>query len=158
MPGSARRTEPEKWERVKRRVTEGHRGGGRGQRSARKAQLAVQEYRKAGGGYLGPRRVREEVSEAERARSTATKRKDTAAGRQFSRQPAGVARRAAKARGTGKQAAGGRGMRGARGAGSGTARLGEARRATAKPARRPAISAGQGSGAHVRGSTGGDRR
>ncbi len=47
------RTKPELWERVKREVTAGSKGGKRGQWSARKAQLAVQKYKQRGGGYCG---------------------------------------------------------------------------------------------------------
>ncbi|MDX1541645.1 MAG: DUF5872 domain-containing protein, partial [Geminicoccaceae bacterium] len=49
----AKRTDPELWERVKDEVTEGDKGGRPGQWSARKAQFAVQEYKKRGGGYEG---------------------------------------------------------------------------------------------------------
>jgi len=47
------RTDPELWERIKREVTAGDKGGDPGQWSARKAQLAVLKYKKAGGGYKG---------------------------------------------------------------------------------------------------------
>ncbi|MBV9813029.1 MAG: hypothetical protein JO326_09755 [Acetobacteraceae bacterium] len=53
MAATADRTDPALWEKVKARVTRGDKGGGKGQWSARKAQLAVQEYKKAGGGYKG---------------------------------------------------------------------------------------------------------
>jgi hypothetical protein len=53
MAGAARRTDPELWERVKQKVTAGEKGGRPGQWSARKAQLAVADYKKAGGGYIG---------------------------------------------------------------------------------------------------------
>ena len=39
--------------RAKARVTAGAKGGKKGEWSARKAQLAVAEYKKAGGGYVG---------------------------------------------------------------------------------------------------------
>jgi hypothetical protein len=52
---SAKRTDPELWERVKAEVTRGTRGGRRGQWSARKAQLAVKLYKERGGGYVGPK-------------------------------------------------------------------------------------------------------
>jgi hypothetical protein len=55
MASTARRTDPELWEQVKRRVTRGDKGGAPGTWSARKAQLAVAEYKKAGGGYVGPK-------------------------------------------------------------------------------------------------------
>ncbi len=47
------RTDPELWETVKDRVTKGDKGGKAGEWSARKAQLAVSEYKKEGGGYRG---------------------------------------------------------------------------------------------------------
>ena len=45
------RTNPKLWESVKKKVTRGSKGGKPGQWSARKAQLAVAEYKKKGGGY-----------------------------------------------------------------------------------------------------------
>ena len=53
MAGTARRTNPELWETVKAEVTAGEKGGHAGQWSARKAQFAVQEYKRRGGGYEG---------------------------------------------------------------------------------------------------------
>jgi hypothetical protein len=50
-----RRTDPTLWERVKAEVTASDKGGRPGQWSARKAQRAVQLYKKRGGGYLGPK-------------------------------------------------------------------------------------------------------
>jgi hypothetical protein len=47
------RTNPELWERVKRTVTQGSKGGLPGQWSARKAQLSVKLYKDKGGKYLG---------------------------------------------------------------------------------------------------------
>ncbi|UWQ22174.1 Rho termination factor N-terminal domain-containing protein [Jannaschia sp. W003] len=47
----AKRTDPELWETVKREITESDKGGDPGQWSARKAQMAVQEYKRRGGGY-----------------------------------------------------------------------------------------------------------
>ena len=47
----AKKTDPELWEKVKEEVTAGDKGGAPGQWSARKAQMAVQEYKKRGGGY-----------------------------------------------------------------------------------------------------------
>lgn len=51
MSGEAKRTDPELWERVKDEVTKGDKGGEPGQWSARKAQMAVQAYKRRGGGY-----------------------------------------------------------------------------------------------------------
>jgi hypothetical protein len=53
MSKTAQRTDPKLWDKVKSEITNGRRGGEAGQWSARKAQLAVQEYKKRGGGYLG---------------------------------------------------------------------------------------------------------
>jgi hypothetical protein len=54
----AKRTDPQLWERVKRQITDSGKGGQPGQWSARKAQMAVQEYKRRGGGYAesGPKR------------------------------------------------------------------------------------------------------
>jgi len=52
-PARAKKTDPALWDKVKDRVTRGDKGGEAGQWSARKAQLAVSEYKKAGGGYEG---------------------------------------------------------------------------------------------------------
>ena len=48
---SATKTDPELWESVKDEITTGDKGGEPGQWSARKAQMAVSEYKKRGGGY-----------------------------------------------------------------------------------------------------------
>jgi hypothetical protein len=53
MSATAERSDPKLWEQVKKRVTAGDKGGHKGEWSARKAQLAVSEYKKAGGGYKG---------------------------------------------------------------------------------------------------------
>lgn len=137
MAGTAEKTDPKLWDRVKKRVTASDKGGRKGQWSARKAQLASAEYKKEGGGYKGrktadnhlsqwskeewgtksgrasrstgerylPRRAREKLSDEEYGRSTAAKRRDTAKGKQFSRQPTEVARKTAGARKTGAAAA-----------------------------------------------------
>jgi hypothetical protein len=55
MSETAEKTDPALWERVKDEVTAGAKGGKKGQWSARKAQLAVAEYKKRGGGYEGAR-------------------------------------------------------------------------------------------------------
>lgn len=49
--GGATRNDPGLWEEVKEEITNGARGGRPGQWSARKAQMAVQEYKRRGGGY-----------------------------------------------------------------------------------------------------------
>ena len=46
---------PALWKRIVARVKASSKGGDSGQWSGRKAQLAVSEYKKAGGGYSGPK-------------------------------------------------------------------------------------------------------
>ncbi len=53
MAAIAEKTNPKLWDKVKSNVTDGEKGGKPGQWSARKAQLATQEYKKAGGQYKG---------------------------------------------------------------------------------------------------------
>jgi hypothetical protein len=53
MAATAKKTNPALWNKVKTEVMQGDRGGKPGQWSARKAQRAVQEYKKQGGGYQG---------------------------------------------------------------------------------------------------------
>lgn len=53
MSDTAKKTDPGLWEKVKADVTAGAKGGKKGQWSARKAQMAVAEYKKRGGGYEG---------------------------------------------------------------------------------------------------------
>jgi hypothetical protein len=53
MSSTAKKTDPQLWERVKKEVTASDKGGEPGQWSARKAQYAVQQYKKRGGGYEG---------------------------------------------------------------------------------------------------------
>ena len=53
MSEVAEKTDPKLWEKVKTSVTKGAKGGKPGQWSARKAQLAVGEYKAEGGGYKG---------------------------------------------------------------------------------------------------------
>lgn len=128
MSTTARRDDPKLWEKVKAAVTAGDKGGHAGEWSARKAQLAVSEYKKAGGGYVGrkrddnslhqwteeewgtksgaksgktgerylPKKAREALSDADYARTTAKKRRDTKKGKQFSAQPEDIAAKTAK--------------------------------------------------------------
>jgi hypothetical protein len=49
------RTDEGKWKRVVASVKASSKGGAPGQWSARKAQLATQKYKAAGGGYSGPK-------------------------------------------------------------------------------------------------------
>ena len=53
MAATAEKTDPKLWDKVKQSVTKGDKGGKPGQWSARKAQLPVQDYKSAGGGYKG---------------------------------------------------------------------------------------------------------
>lgn len=53
MSATAKKSDPALWEKVKEEVTAGDKGGKPGQWSARKAQMAVQEYKHEGGGYQG---------------------------------------------------------------------------------------------------------
>jgi hypothetical protein len=52
---SAEKTDPSKWKAIVSRVKSGTKGGDPGEWSARKAQLATQQYKKSGGGYKGPK-------------------------------------------------------------------------------------------------------
>lgn len=53
MSDTADRTDPALWEQVKQEVTAGAKGGAAGEWSARKAQLAVAQYKQRGGDYRG---------------------------------------------------------------------------------------------------------
>jgi hypothetical protein len=53
MTETAEKTDPALWNKVKEKVTKGAKGGRPGQWSARKAQLAVGEYKAGGGRYRG---------------------------------------------------------------------------------------------------------
>jgi hypothetical protein len=53
MAGTAKKTDPTLWEKVKAELTAGDKGGKPGQWSARKAQMAVSAYKARGGGYEG---------------------------------------------------------------------------------------------------------
>jgi len=48
---TAKKTHTDLWEQVKQEVIDSDKGGAPGQWSARKAQMAVQEYKKRGGGF-----------------------------------------------------------------------------------------------------------
>ena len=131
MSKTAKKTDPKLWEKVKDEITKGDKGGKPGQWSARKAQMASQEYQKRGGGYEGdgpdddnslkewteedwgtksgkrsedtgerylPKEARENLSDEEYRRTTAKKREDTEKGKQFSKQPGGIAEKSKKYR------------------------------------------------------------
>jgi len=116
---AAQREDPELWDRVKRRVKAGSKGGRRKQWSARKAQLAVREYKAEGGSYKAarknpsnsltqwtqqdwgyvekrderkprsqrgrylPKKVREQLTAAEKRHTDAVKRRASAERRQY---------------------------------------------------------------------------
>ena len=63
MTETAEKNDPKLWEKVKEQVTQGAKGGKSGQWSARKAQLAVHEYKKAGGGYAGEKSADNHLAE-----------------------------------------------------------------------------------------------
>ena len=56
------RTNNPKWKRIVASVKAGSKGGPAGKWSARKAQLAVQRYKKSGGGYKGKITGKESLS------------------------------------------------------------------------------------------------
>ena len=49
----AKKSNPRLWESVKKKIKSGSKGGPSGKWSARKSQLAVAEYKKRGGKYIG---------------------------------------------------------------------------------------------------------
>ena len=63
MAGTAKKTDPKLWDKVKTEVTEGDKGGKSDQWSARKAQLATGEYKKRGGGYEGGKKPDNHLSQ-----------------------------------------------------------------------------------------------
>lgn len=63
MAATAEKTDPKLWETIKAKVTAGDKGGEAGQWSARKAQLAVHEYKAAGGGYKGKKAADNHLAE-----------------------------------------------------------------------------------------------
>ena len=127
MATTANKTDPKLWDEIKQKVTAQDKGGKGGHWSARKAQIAVQAYKQAGGGYAGdkpadnhlaewtrqdwgtksgaasgetgerylPKHAREQLSDSDYQRTSDKKRADTAAGHQFSAQPADIARKTA---------------------------------------------------------------
>lgn len=52
----AKKKNPGLWKKIVARVKAGSKGGDAGEWSARKAQLAVQQYKKSGGSYVGPKK------------------------------------------------------------------------------------------------------
>lgn len=63
MSKTAEKTDPKLWDRVKNEVQREDKGGKPGQWSARKAQLAVHDYKAAGGGYQGKKSADNHLSQ-----------------------------------------------------------------------------------------------
>jgi hypothetical protein len=66
MATVSKKSDPDLWEKVKSEVTAGDKGGAPGQWSARKAQFAVQEYKRRGGGYVGGKSADNHLAQWER--------------------------------------------------------------------------------------------
>lgn len=126
MMTSAKRTDPALWERIKKKVMKGSKGGKAGQWSARKAQLAVKLYKEAGGGYIGkksksnslkkwtdqdwqyagepkksrylPKKAIKALTSKEKAATNRAKREGTKKGKQFVKQPKKIAKKTARYR------------------------------------------------------------
>lgn len=124
----AKKKDPAKWKRIVASVKAGSKGGDPGEWSARKAQLAVQRYKKSGGGYVGPKKetslskwTKQEwttsdgkpsegkkrylpkaawgaLSAAEKAATNRAKAKGNKSGEQFVSQPKNIADKVAKFR------------------------------------------------------------
>ncbi|MEU4780813.1 DUF5872 domain-containing protein [Micromonospora sp. NPDC023633] len=75
----ARYTKPELREQVKEEIKASDKGGRPGQWSARKSQLVTQEYKKRGGGYLGPKDERQKSLQRWGGEHWQTKEGDTRA-------------------------------------------------------------------------------
>lgn len=63
MSKTAEKSDPKLWEKVKEEVEAGDKGGKPGQWSARKAQLAVHDYKEAGGEYEGEKSADNHLSQ-----------------------------------------------------------------------------------------------
>jgi len=59
---TAKKSNPGLWKRIVASVKAGAKGGRSGQWSARKSQLAVLKYKKAGGGYKGAKKASNSLS------------------------------------------------------------------------------------------------
>jgi len=59
---TAVKRDPAKWKATVARVKASSKGGDPGEWSARKAQLAVQQYKASGGGYVGPKKADNSLS------------------------------------------------------------------------------------------------
>lgn len=122
----AKKKNPRLWDKIKKEVLQSSKGGKKGQWSARKAQLAVKKYKKAGGGYIGekttknslkkwtdqewdyvgepkksrylPKKAREALTPQEKAATNRAKVRGTKQGKQFVKQPKKIAKKTAKYR------------------------------------------------------------
>ena len=82
--GAARKTDPGLWGKVKDEITKSDKGGREGQWSARKAQMAVQEYKKRGGAYEGRKRPDNDLHEwTEEDWGTRSGKKSTDSGERY---------------------------------------------------------------------------
>ncbi len=59
---TAVKRDPAKWKATVARVKASSKGGDPGEWSARKAQIAVQQYKASGGGYVGPKKADNSLS------------------------------------------------------------------------------------------------
>jgi len=66
MPPATVRTDPRLWELVRQKWLRSESGGVAGKWNARKAMLAVQEYKRRGGRYVGPRAANNSLKKWER--------------------------------------------------------------------------------------------
>ncbi|RLP94592.1 MULTISPECIES: DUF5872 domain-containing protein [unclassified Micromonospora] len=75
----ARYTKPELREQIKEEIKASDKGGRPGQWSARKSQLVTQEYKRRGGGFLGPKDERQKSLQRWGAEDWQTREGDTRA-------------------------------------------------------------------------------
>ncbi|MET8352447.1 MULTISPECIES: DUF5872 domain-containing protein [unclassified Micromonospora] len=75
----ARYTKPELREQIKEEIKSSDKGGRPGQWSARKSQLVTQEYKRRGGGFLGPKDERQKSLQRWGAEDWQTREGDTRA-------------------------------------------------------------------------------
>ncbi|MBV8914922.1 MAG: Rho termination factor N-terminal domain-containing protein [Acetobacteraceae bacterium] len=84
MTATAERRDPKLWEKVKEKVTREAKGGRPGQWSARKAQLAVHDYKEAGGTYVGQKSADNHLSQWTRQEwGTKSGRRSTETGERY---------------------------------------------------------------------------
>ena len=120
---TAKKTNPSLWKRIVAQIKSGSKGGSAGEWSARKAQLAVLKYKKAGGGYSGakketslskwtkqdwttsdgkpsegkkrylPKKAWSALSSSEKAATNKAKAEGNKSGKQFVKQPKSIAKK-----------------------------------------------------------------